>query len=71
MTQIEYVNELRELRAAAERQLSYFKSGLKIHFEGVDRTGSHFSLLKKMIKNYDKLLETLDLNAIKSGQLTH
>jgi hypothetical protein len=60
MTQAEYIAELKEQRASAERQLGYFKKGMRVKFQGVDNTEMHVNALKKMVESYDKLLELLD-----------
>lgn len=61
MTLVQYANELVEQRAAVERQLARLKAGLKVASGGVDHTGSHFALLSKIAKSYDRLLATVDV----------
>lgn len=56
MSRDDYIAEWEKQLASAQRQLSYFKNGMRWKSQGVDRTDVHIASLKKAIANIEKLL---------------
>jgi hypothetical protein len=56
MSRDDYIAEWEAQLASANRQLGYFKKGMRWKMQGMDRTDVHIAALKKTIANIEKLL---------------
>jgi hypothetical protein len=56
MSRDDYIAEWEAQLASANRQLDYFKRGMRWKMQGVDRTDIHIAALQKTIANIEKLL---------------